>query len=229
MHNYLKTNTTMNKATLTKTMVLSASMVFILATFVQSAENAGARGRIGHIGYQNSQKHPRHGNNQKTEIVKNNLEVKSIDTAAKTFVVNFSGSDFTVVATGTTSIVRNFGAKADFSEIMAGDFVNIKGTYDPADASRILAKNIKDTSIQLYRGTFRGKVVSVDTDGKKFVLAPVRRSEQTVMVLDTTVFKKAGALAAFSDLASGTNAVVRGTWNKTHSLVYNTTLVKILP
>jgi len=137
--------------------------------------------------------------------------------------VTKDSTTYTVDATNAR-IVRKFDAKADFSEVLTGDIINVWGTLD---GTTVTARKIKDLSIQKAHGVFSGTIKSIDSTAKTFVLQSNKRGDQTAHVTDSTRIKQKGQTKAFADLQVGNNIQVKGTWNKTHNKIYNVNWVKI--
>lgn len=153
----------------------------------------------------------------------NKAVVKSIDTTAKTITVTRNSTDYVVDYSGAR-LIRKYNATANVSEILVGDYVKVFGKIT---GTNVVAKKVKDLSIQRFNGKFNGTIKSIDTINQTFVLQTNRRGDQTVEVLATTKIRYKGAVKSFSDLAVGNWVIIKGTWNSTHKLAYNVTSVKI--
>ncbi len=148
-------------------------------------------------------------------------------------VASISGTALTVskdgqnyeIDTNGAKIKRKYNARASFGEIRAGDVLTIKGRY--TTEFQIRAREIKDLSIQRWKGTFVGTVSSIDSANNKFVLASNKRGSQTVEVSSNTKFVYRKTDKTFADLKVGDEVTLKGTWNSTSSIIYSPVWVKI--
>jgi hypothetical protein len=148
-------------------------------------------------------------------------------------VANIEGYTITATKNSTTYTIdatnarlnRRYNARANFSEMLAGDTIIVWGTID---GSNITASKIQDLSIQQWKATFNGSITAIDSANNNFSLQTNSRGTQTVNVYDYTKFKyRARTAKTFSDLQVGDRVVAKGIWNRAHNLVYNTTWVNI--
>lgn len=153
----------------------------------------------------------------------NKSVVVSIDTDANILVVSKDGTNYTVNYS-TAKLIRKYNATAAEAEILVGDFLKIFGKIEGAN---VTAKRVKDLSIQKYNGKFNGTIKSIDSTSKTLVLTTNHRGDQTVNVYDTTKIRLKNQVKSFSDLAVGNKITIKGTWNRTHSIIYNTTWIKM--
>lgn len=129
------------------------------------------------------------------------------------------------IETAGAKIKRKYNAKATLGEVRVGDVLTIKGRYTAEFAIR--AREVKDLSIQRWEGTFVGTVSSIDSANNTFVLASVKRGNQTVEVASSTKFVYRKTDKTFSDLKVSDEVTLKGTWNSTHSVIYSPVWVKI--
>lgn len=169
----------------------------------------------------------------------NSMTVTAIDADSNdgllTITAQKKGVTYTIDATNTNArkIMRRNSAKAEFSEILTGDNLKIWGTLS---GTIITATKIRDNSIFKLGSSLKGTVTdidrnTIDEEGKstyqQFNLHTRNRGDLLVRVYATTSIIFHGAPKSFSDLNNDDAVEVKGFWNKSNSLVYNTTRVKI--
>lgn len=167
-----------------------------------------------------------------------NAVITSVDSRSDTVIATKNGTEYTIDALSAT-VRRRYGAKAELSEMMEGDYIWVWGTQS---GTSITARKIKDMSIQKWKGTFTGTIISLSSSlqpltksANKLTLAGAdwlimrtkHRGLQEVLVYDTTQIKYRKQTMSFSDLTVGSQIVAKGIWNRTHSIVYNTSWIKI--
>ncbi|MDI6778472.1 MAG: DUF5666 domain-containing protein [Patescibacteria group bacterium] len=161
-----------------------------------------------------------------------NALITSVDDRSNTVIAAKDGTEYAIDVSNAT-IRRRYGAKCDFYELMTGDYIWVWGTMS---GTNITAGKVKDMSIQKWKGSFVGTITSIDsatyTDGEgksyqQFEIESRHRGDQIIRVYSTTSIKYRGKAKTFSDLAIGQEVVAKGTWNNTHSFVYDTNWVKI--
>jgi hypothetical protein len=113
---------------------------------------------------------------------------------------------------GNAVLVRKYGSAMQFSEIMIGDKVQIKGALWSDNS--ISASYLRNMSLYAHRGTFKGQIETIDPATSKFTMQS-KAGLQTVRTDGFTVFKKNGRSAALSELAPGVNVSVKGLWDRT--------------
>jgi hypothetical protein len=149
-----------------------------------------------------------------TEIAETALQVKKNSTI------------YQVILTEKTKFVRKFGGKSKLSEFTVGDTVQVTGKKIAENT--IEAQIVRDISIQKRRATFEGKVVSIDSTAKSFVLRPNARPEQTVFVDEATKIIKNGQKITFAEIMVGGKVNVSGIWNtKNNTLMAERIVVRI--
>lgn len=205
-----------------KCIVIGIMALMVLPFFDASAKNNG-NGNNGNHGNSSN-----HGKAHKKKIVINNAVITGTPTAT-TLTVTRGTTNYTIDITNA-KLVRRYNAKADISEIMSGDYVMIWGTIpDTSNPNQITATQVRDNSIQKLGASFQGTIKSLDstTTPKTFILQSNHRGDQKVNVYDTTSIKYQNQVKTFADLAAGDSVMVKGIWNSTHSVIYNTTEIKI--
>jgi hypothetical protein len=109
---------------------------------------------------------------------------------------------------GTIPLLRKYGSSMQFSEIMIGDKVEVKGTLWPDNS--ISATYFRDTSFYPHTGTFAGKIVSVDPFASSFIMQS-SQGTQTIRVNSSTSFIRNGAASGLGEMAPGISVTVKGT------------------
>jgi|GEM_PF-1494773 hypothetical protein len=161
-----------------------------------------------------------------------NAVITAIDTTTETITATKDGTTYTIDASGAT-LRRKYGAKCDIYELTAGDYIFVWGTMS---GTNVTATKIKDLSIQKWKASFVGTITTVDsttyTDNEgrsyqQFEIESRHRGDQVIRVYSATSIKYKGDSKTFTDFAVGQEVVAKGTWNNTHSFVYDTNWVKI--
>jgi len=126
------------------------------------------------------------------------------------FVMNWA-----VKTDANTQIVRRFSGKADLSEVGVGDFLSVSGMLDTTAATpTILAKTIRDYSIQKKNVSFGGVIKSIDSASSSFMLTTEKKGDVKVTVSSSTKITKADVIIALADLKVGDKILVaRGVLN----------------
>jgi hypothetical protein len=119
------------------------------------------------------------------------------------------------INTKDAKIVRQSWGSSNINEFSVGDVVNVHGYLDVSNSFIVHAKTVRNVSIQLKQGVFKGTVESVNTSSSSFVLKTEEKGSQTVNVTADTKITKGTTTATFADIQVGTKLLVRGVWNKT--------------
>lgn len=142
-----------------------------------------------------------------------------------TLTVSKDGKIYTVSTDSNTQFRRHFWGKSGLSEITVGDMVNVQGKFTDDAKTSILARLIRDLSIQKRFGVFFGNVISVN--GNNIIIETVNRGNQTVTVSGTTKFiNRKQQNMNQSDVYVGHRIRVRGLWDKSASTIAGVTEVK---
>lgn len=113
-------------------------------------------------------------------------------------------------------LVRRYGAPLQPMEILPGDRIEVKGT--PWSDNSISATYFRDLSLYAHSGTFSAKIETIDPLHSAFTMLG-RWGPQTVQTDGLTVFRKNGVDAALSQLTPGMSVAVKGTWERSNSIV----------
>lgn len=157
----------------------------------------------------------------------------ALDSIAPKKLKNFPGifpTKGTVLAvhlTVDTKLVRKYSGRADFSELAVGDSVSITGRLQ-ADGS-VSASMVKDQSEQATFNAKRGTVLSIDVEGKTFVVKNGDKEYKVFVTLATKFTKDNGESVAFLDLHVGDWVAVRGVVRRaTSEINADSVVIKVL-
>ena len=135
------------------------------------------------------------------------------------------GKTYTILTDSSTQLRRRFWGKAALSEMQVNDVINVIGKWQDDAHTTILAKLVRDTSIQKRFGVFFGTVTSLTVDG--WVMNTLNRGSQTVTVGSSTKFvNRKEETIAKTDIAVGHKVRVKGLWDKKNSTITDVTHVK---
>jgi len=139
--------------------------------------------------------------------------------------VEKDGKTYTVNIDDKTQLRRRFWGKATLTEMQVGDTVNVFGKWTDDTHTTILARLVRDVSIQRRFGIFIGTVQSLLSNG--FTLQTVHRGIQTVTVSSSTKFvnRREEAITQ-GDVTVGHRVRVRGLWDKAASTITEVSKVK---
>ncbi len=124
-----------------------------------------------------------------------------------------NGGTYTVDASGA-KFVRRFGAAMVIGDIQINDQLHVEGRID---GNTVVAKLVRDESLQARHGEFSGKVTTIT--GTSFVIQTSGRGTQTIMTTASTTIMKQGATTTLSAIPVGTQVKVRGVWNTSNNNV----------
>lgn len=140
------------------------------------------------------------------------------------FKVSKDNKDYTVWTDSKTQCRRNFWGKCEWSEIQVNDTLNVIGKWTDETRTTILAKLIRDHSIQKRNGVFFGEVTQVTSTGW---VMKTGRGNETITVSATTKFlDRKEQVISQADILVGHKVRVRGLWDKTNSTITEVTQVK---
>lgn len=147
-----------------------------------------------------------------------------------------SGTTLTVVSDGKTSTVNTdantqfrfrFWGKGSLGPIDVGHTVNVIGKWLDDAHTTILARQVRDLSLQKRFGVFIGEVKSLLSNGWVMSTVSAKRPEQTVTVSASTKFvnRKEQSISQ-SDVTVGQKVRVKGLWDSQANTVTEVTAVK---
>lgn len=135
------------------------------------------------------------------------------------------GKTYTILTDSSTQFRRRFWGKATLSEIQVNDVINVIGKWQDDAHTTVLAKLVRDTSIQKRFGVFFGTVTSLTADG--WVMNTLNRGSQTVTVGSSTKFmNRKEETITKGDIAVGHRVRVKGLWDSKNSTITDVAQVK---
>ncbi|MBP9813573.1 hypothetical protein KBC80_00130 [Candidatus Woesebacteria bacterium] len=147
--------------------------------------------------------------------------------AGTTLTVEKDGKSFTVNTDTNTEFRRKFWGKSALDEFAVGNMVNVIGHWTDDAHTSVLAKQVRNLSIQKRFGIFFGVVKSLSTNGWVMSTISDKRAEQTVTVSSTTKFtNRKEETISQSDVKVGARVRVRGLWDSSANTVTEVTAVK---
>jgi Domain of unknown function (DUF5666) len=114
---------------------------------------------------------------------------------------------------GYAQLSRKNGAVMQFSEILAGDKIEVKGRL--WDDNSISADSIRDLSLYAHTGTYSGKISTINITDSSFMMVSKTFGSQTIHTNNFTSYTKNNSAATFKDLSLGMTASVKGVWDRT--------------
>ncbi|QQG44472.1 MAG: hypothetical protein HYW86_00965 [Candidatus Roizmanbacteria bacterium] len=149
-------------------------------------------------------------------------EVTAITDSSLT--VSKDGKSYTVNTDSKTQFRRHFWGKSSLAEISIGDNVNVLGKFTDEAKTTILAKMIRDTSIQKRKGVFFGTVTSkTDTT----LVIDTKRGVETVTIDGATkIVARDEKTMTATAINVGDRVRVKGLWDKTLNTISDVTQVK---
>jgi hypothetical protein len=156
-------------------------------------------------------------------IVNGKVNAKS----GTTLTVEKDGTTYTVNTDGNTQFRRKFWGKSSLDEIAVGNMVNVIGHWTDDAHTAVLAKQVRDLSIQKRYGIFFGIVKSLSANGWVMSTISEKRADQTVTVSSSTKFtNRKEETIAQTDVQVGARVRVRGLWDSSANTVTEVTAVK---
>lgn len=117
-----------------------------------------------------------------------------------------------------TRLRRRFWGKSELSEFSVGDKVNIWGIWSETEEGAIVARMIRNLSIQKRYGVFFGTVKT--KENSSLVITTLQRGEQTVFFTTETRFiDRKGSILTADEIKAGHKVRVRGLWDRTLSQI----------
>lgn len=171
----------------------------------------------------------------RVEMKKEHKEIKKLERIVMGKVTAISGTNITLVAkkgtytvdASSAKLVRRFGATMTIGEIIVNDELMVNGTVSSSTGTTIVAKMIRNISLQAKNGTFEGTISNLSATG--FTVATKNRKDQTITVNASTTFSKEGKTAAMTDLTTGSRVVVKGVWDRANSIVTAKSVRIVIP
>lgn len=135
-------------------------------------------------------------------------------TPPATIVMQSGATTYTVNVTSATTLVRKYNGASTLDEFAVADLLQVRGTMT---GTTIDATWIRNMTIQRRGAAQWGKVVSIDSTAKTFVLDPMHKKSldnQTVVTSASTKVFQGNRSGEFSDIAVGMTVKVIGVWRK---------------
>lgn len=151
-----------------------------------------------------------------------NAEVTGVSGSA--FTVSKDGVSYAVTTDTSTKFRRHFWGESTLAEIAVGNAVSIWGIWSDDARTTILAKMVRNLSVQKRKGTFFGTVTSLTAGG--FVMQSKIRGDQTVTVGPARIVNRREQPITLGDIAIGHRVRVKGVWDKSQNTVTSATHVK---
>lgn len=127
-----------------------------------------------------------------------------------------SAATYTAVPSGAV-LVRKNGSPMQFSEILIGDKIEVRGTV--WNDNSINASYVRNMSLYAHTGTFTGKITSINPSGNNFTLDSKAHGSQTITTSPLTSYVKGSKAGMFRDIELGASVIVKGTWERNSSNV----------
>jgi hypothetical protein len=142
-------------------------------------------------------------------------------------VLHKNSQTWTVNITSSTKLYRRYMGTATIDEFAVGDKIEARGTQGTGNI--INAKVVRDNSIVIKNRDFPGRIKSIDSVAKSFVM-PIKLKagivDLTVTTTSaTTYYTKDHETATFSDLSVGDKVKVLGTYNSTNKTLAATRII----
>lgn len=133
-------------------------------------------------------------------------------------VLHKNGQTWKVEVASSTKLYRRYMGIATIDEFAVGDKIEARGTQGTGNV--INAKVVRDNSIVIKNRDFPGRIKSINSEAKSFVI-PIKLKggvvDLTVTTTDATkYYTKDHETAVFSDLSVGNKVKVLGTYNSTN-------------
>lgn len=142
-----------------------------------------------------------------------------------TITLQKDGKSYTVETNNKTQFRRRFWGKGSLEEIQVGDLVNVIGKWTDDTQSTVLARLVRNLSVQKFMGVFFGTVQSLNENG--WVMKTLGRGDQTVVVTETTKYvNRKEETIAQTDITVGHRVRVKGLWDRKVGTITDVTAVK---
>ncbi len=140
-------------------------------------------------------------------------------------VTTNEGKVVTVLTDDKTQFRRRFWGKGTLAELKANDVVNVIGLWQDDAKTTILARLVRDLSIERRTGVFIGIVQSLTSGG--FVIKTEQRGNLTVTTSDTTKFvnRREEAITK-ADVKVDHRVRVKGLWDRNLNTITEVVQVK---
>lgn len=152
-----------------------------------------------------------------------------VSVASTSVVVKSWGGNWTVDTSGPdVKILRRFGGASNLAEFVAGDYVSVLGTVSDSATWTIVAKNVRDMSIQARNASFTGTISNLN--GNSFTLSTKGRGNVAVtLAADAKISIVGSTSTGAAALANGMTVGVSGVWDRTQSTVTANRVIGRMP
>lgn len=150
--------------------------------------------------------------NQMSLSIKNNGNAQLSGTIASisSSTINVNGWLGTwVVDASSAKIVRKFGGVSSISELKSGDTVVVSGTVGQGNSLTIIAKTVRDMSLQAGNIKVSSLISNLNTNNQSFSLVYKKETLTVILASGAQIFVN-NASASFNDLANGMRVKVSG-------------------
>jgi hypothetical protein len=121
-----------------------------------------------------------------------------------------AGTSYTIDAS-SAKLIRRFGAASNLAEFTVGDKLLVQGSLSAVGSTSVIAKSIKDNSIQKRNGTVTGTITGISSNT---LTVQNNKITYTVTLTSSTKFSSAHPkkyqIGSASDLKVGDKITVRG-------------------
>lgn len=169
-------------------------------------------------------------------MLKNALRLRDKAAIGSGQVTAKSGTTLTVTSEGKTITVQTdakthfrfkFWGKGSLDAIAVGHTVNVVGKWTDDAQTTMLARQVRDLSLQKRFGVFVGEIKSLLTGGWIMSTKSEKRADQTVAVSSSTKFvNRKEEVIAQTDIVVGHKIRVKGLWDNVANTVTEVTHVK---
>jgi hypothetical protein len=144
-----------------------------------------------------------------------------------TITITKDTKTYSIQTDDKTQFRRLFWGKSSFDEIQVGDTIQVFGKWTDEAKTIILARSIRDVSIQKRFGVFFGVVQSLTSNGWVMTTISTKRDNQTVTInTSTKLTNRKGETISQADIVVGHRVRVKGMWDRANNTVTEVTIVR---
>ncbi|MBI3576695.1 hypothetical protein HY086_01495 [Candidatus Gottesmanbacteria bacterium] len=144
-----------------------------------------------------------------------------------TLTVSSGGKTFTVLTDDKTQFRFRFWGKGSLAAIQVGDTVNVIGKWQDDAHTTVLARLVRDISLQRRFGAFIGAVKSLLPSGWVMTTVSGNRPDQTVTISSSTKFvNRNEETITKADIVVGHRVRVKGLWDSAVNTITEVKAVK---
>lgn len=112
-----------------------------------------------------------------------------------------------------TKLMRRFGGNSSLDEFNVNDKINVTGTWDNDDKTKVKAKLVRNLSVMKKNAVLSGTVQEVSGNGFKLETAK-KGTEEVSVSSDTGFINRKGEGISKSDVQTGHKVRVKGVWDE---------------